>query len=446
MIAYPSMRRPVTILLALALAACGTDTQTTGGGTTAGGDTSAGDTTSGDTSAGDTTGGDTTAGDTTGAETTGGGTTGVDTAGGAAWTEDCPADTPEYRMVNVGQVSLNVACQGSGPTVVLLHGFPEFSLAWQKLMDELAADYRLIVPDQRGYNLSDKPEGVENYTIDKLVADVAGLIDHVSDEPVALLGHDWGGAVAWVVGNQLTTRVNKLMIANGPHPDVFARELANNPDQQEASSYINALLTPGSETFMAANDYALLASAFAGSLSDEELVLYKAAWGQEGALLGMVNWYRANITEAGTFDGENVTVDTPTLVMWGMKDAALLAGNLVGLEEFVSDLTVVEFADATHWIGHEQPKELARVMKEWLNGGVPTPPEPMDTTDPDPDPDPDPEEPPEIPDGTQGNAAEYLPLPAFSNVTDHKDVGVTPADFMGHWTVMWFYPAANTFG
>ena len=112
------------------------------------------------------------------------------------WTEACPADTVEFRTIDVGEVSLNVACRGSGPTLVLLHGFPEFWYGWNGVMDQLASKYRLIVPDQRGYNLSDKPENLEGYEISHLVTDIVGLIDAVSAEPVIVVAHDWGGAVA----------------------------------------------------------------------------------------------------------------------------------------------------------------------------------------------------------------------------------------------------------
>jgi pimeloyl-ACP methyl ester carboxylesterase len=282
------------------------------------------------------------------------------------WAEGCDVAAPEFRDIDVGAVTLNVACRGSGPTVVLLHGFPEFWFGWDKVMDELASEFRLIVPDQRGYNLSEKPAGVFDYELPLLVDDIAGLIDVVGG-PVTLVGHDWGGGVAWAAAGDLPDRVERLVIMNAPHMNVFGDLLANDEAQQDAFSYLDLFLTPGFEETMVSNDFGFLAVSMGDVLSDEELVLYKEAWGQPGAIEGGLNWYRANFGEGGlpNVDRE-LRVEVPTLVMWGMDDTALLPSNMVGLDEYVSDLTLEEVEGATHWIAHEVPERVASSIRAFV--------------------------------------------------------------------------------
>ncbi len=401
--------------------------------------------------------------------------TGGDTATGATtdtpgiWSEDCATDMVEFRTVDVGEVSLNVACRGAGPTIILLHGFPEFWFGWNDLMADLSADFRVIAPDQRGYNTSDKPPEQADYEMPHLVADVVGLIDAVSTEPVLLVGHDWGGAVAWVVGAQHPDKLSGLIIANGPHPNVFSRELAENPDQQAASSYVSLLLTEGSETAMGGNDFALLVGAMEeAGLSDEDLGKYKDAWGQPEALLSMVRWYRANLSADEGIDVDVTIPDLKTLVLWGMADSALLPGNLIGLDQYVTNLTIRTLPGVSHWINHNAHEDVATAIRAFAAGEAVTvgedAPDPDDRPVEDPpvedppvedppeedppveDP-PEPTEPPTLPAGLYGQAApDYLGLPSLAAVTDEEGVQVTEDDFKGHWTVMWFYPKAKTPG
>ena len=283
----------------------------------------------------------------------------------ATWSEPCPSDAPEFRRVDVGEVELNVACQGDGPTIVLLHGFPEYWRGWAEVMDRLAGSYRLIAPDQRGYNVSDKPEGIEAYETERLIADVAGLIDQVSSEPVVLVGHDWGGAVAWPTASRHSERIRGLVIANAPHPDVFARLLASSAEQQRASGYIGLFVSPEAESVLSGNDYGVLRGIFTGILDDAELALYREAWAQPGALTAMLNWYRATFANPSPTALENVRIDVPTLVLWGMRDTALLPVNLDGLEDYVPDLRIERFETATHWIAHEEPDGVARAIDDF---------------------------------------------------------------------------------
>jgi pimeloyl-ACP methyl ester carboxylesterase len=251
---------------------------------------------------------------------------------------------------------------------VFLHGFPEFWYGWKWVMDELAGEFRLVVPDQRGYNLSDKPAELEAYHITKLVGDIVGLIDALDTGKVILVAHDWGGVVAWALGAAYPELLDKLVILNAPHPQVFARELAENPEQQAASTYITWFMNEGFEDTLAANDFAfLVGTVFNDSFTEQDKAAYKAAWGQPGALKAGLNWYRANFVDGTPSTGEVIIDKVPTLVLWGMKDTALLPGNLVGLDEYVTDLTIQKFEDATHWIAHEEAAGVAQAIREFVN-------------------------------------------------------------------------------
>ena len=315
-------------------------------------------------------------------------TAGTDTSPGtdtsnAKWTTGCPADAPAHiQLSDVGELkTMHVACQGDkGPGVLLLHGFPEFWYGWHRVMKELAPTHQVVAPDQRGYNKTSVPTGLDAYHLDKLVADTVALIDRLTDPKtgtmqagkITLVGHDWGGALAWVVAHKHPKRIGKLVIINGPHPDVFAREYNNNPAQKDAASYMALFRTPGIEGALAANDYKLLLGGFGTSLSEADKALYRAAYTTSG-LTGMLAWYRANLdTEKGEMTAKNVTIDVPTLVVWGMKDTALLYGNTVGLSKWVKDLTQQQLPTATHWVSHDQPVALAKAIADFT-AGLPIP-------------------------------------------------------------------------
>ena len=283
------------------------------------------------------------------------------------WDTPCPTDNVMFRTVNVGDISLNVACRGEGPTIVLLHGFPEFWMGWNEVMARLATNYRLIVPDQRGVNLSDKPAEVDAYALPILVKDIVGLIDAISDEPVTVVGHDWGGAVAWALAAMHPDKVEQLVILNAPHPDVFARELKENPAQQEASFYVDIVISEEAEAILSASDYAFLTGAMGGVLSENELASYKKAWSQPGALTGMVNWYRANFKDGLPKTGTPVTISVPTLVLWGLADTALLPGNIEGLDAYVETLEIQTFEGVSHWIAHEIPDKVSSAIDAFVS-------------------------------------------------------------------------------
>lgn len=279
--------------------------------------------------------------------------------------------TIRHEWRDCGGVRLHCAVAGAGDRLMLfLHGFPEFWAAWRGPMAHFAErGWLCVAPDLRGYNLSDKPEGVEPYKAKHLVADVLALGEHYSPgRKFVLVAHDWGGAVAWAVaiadGRRPEQRLSRLVMINSPHPYTFWRELRDNPAQQKASEYMNVFRLPKAERVLSESGYARLLSAF-GHLPQawrDELV---EAWSRPGALTGGLNFYRASPLHPPTaddpgpakfqFEPKDFRVRVPTLVLWGERDSALLTGCLDGLEACVPDLKLVRVPDASHWIVHEKP-------------------------------------------------------------------------------------------
>jgi pimeloyl-ACP methyl ester carboxylesterase len=273
----------------------------------------------------------------------------------------------------------------SRPLMLLLHGFPEFWGAWREIMPSFADRFHVVAPDLRGYNLSDKPEDVDAYRPSVLVADVVGLIQALGHERCVLVAHDWGGAIAWSVAITHPELIERLVILNAPHPVPFARDLAGDPAQQKASSYMNRLRAQGSEVRLAENDLVRLDGFFLNFggqnwFDAETRSAYHAAWSQAGALRAGVNWYRASplyppIGEdrgAGKLqlDPAIFVVRVPTLVIWGEGDTALLPGLLDGLETVVPELRIVRIPDASHWLIHEQPERVVSEIRSFIADGA----------------------------------------------------------------------------
>jgi pimeloyl-ACP methyl ester carboxylesterase len=227
---------------------------------------------------------------------------------------------------------------------------------------------------------------VEDYRPDTVVEDIRQLAAHLNAERFILAGHDWGGAIAWLFANAHPELLEKLIIVNAPHQAAFARELATNPAQQEASQYMRWLRRAGCEEPLAENGFSRLFSTVEESsagwiMTEEERALYADAWAQPGALTGMVNYYRASpmfppapgepstladlIPKMDAVGMLQITV--PTLVIWGEQDKALLTGCLDGLEQWVTDLTLHRISDASHWILHEQPERVNQLIREFLS-------------------------------------------------------------------------------
>ena len=293
------------------------------------------------------------------------------------------ADTfPQQRVALSTGVELDVVVAGSptNPPIILLHGFPESHRTWRHQIPALAVDHFVLAPDQRGYARSSKPERVENYTPDKLIADILALADRFDIGRFTLVGHDWGGAIAWMAALQHPDRVSRLIIANAPHPFLFQKTLFDDPAQRAASQYIRAFRNPDLEKHI---ETIGLEAFFDGSFMQhtdfekvrDEKPVYLDQWGQPGAMTAMLNWYRASavqVPETGEdaprpafLDAPFPPIVVPTLVIWGMKDKALLASQLDGLEALVPDLTVVE-VDAGHFVPWEAPEAVTAAMRDWL--------------------------------------------------------------------------------
>ncbi|QQV76482.1 alpha/beta fold hydrolase [Sphingomonas aliaeris] len=279
-------------------------------------------------------------------------------------------------------VSLDVATAGSpkDPAIILLHGFPESHRTWRHVIPALAEKHFVLAPDQRGFARSSKPADVADYTPDKMVGDLIALADHYKIDRFTLVGHDWGGAIAWMAALTRPDRVARLIIVNAPHPYIFQKTLFDDLGQREASQYITAFRNPSLEKHI---DSIGLSAFFDGSfmkhtdferIADEKPV-YLDQWSQPGAMTAMLNWYRASSIIVPPMDSTPERpaflsapfppVTQPTLVIWGMQDKALLPSQLEGLGELVPDLTLIH-VDAGHFVPWEAPEAVINTMKSWL--------------------------------------------------------------------------------
>jgi len=292
-----------------------------------------------------------------------------------------------HEYADLNDVRLHYVTAGKGKLIMFVHGFPEFWYEWKNQLAEFGRDYQAVAPDMRGYNLSSKPADVDQYQVNYLVEDLRALTEHLGHKRFTLVGHDWGGAVAWAFAIYHPDYLEKLVIINGPHPGVFERELRENPAQQRASQYMLVFRRPQAEEIISANNYAALVDAVLaeglkqGYFSEEDRKAYIEAWSQPGALTGGLNYYRAagvgpppsggahwRATERMASGLSSLTVKVPTLVIWGEKDEALLTGNLEGLDRFVPDLTVKRIPDGSHWVIHEKPGLVNSHIREFIEG------------------------------------------------------------------------------
>jgi pimeloyl-ACP methyl ester carboxylesterase len=287
-----------------------------------------------------------------------------------------------YAEVN--DIRLHYVSSGEGKLIMFLHGFPEFWAEWENQLIEFGKGYQAVAVDLRGYNLSSKPTGVEHYQVNIIAKDVKALAEHLGHERFILVAHDWGGGVAWFFANRYPDLVEKLIIINSPHAAVFARELLNNPAQQEASQYMLMFRTPEAEQILSKNNYtvlfdALLTGGSGWKMSKDERKRYVEAWSQPGALTGGLNYYRVSPIYPPTspddenrlrgimnLDREVFAITVPTLVIWGELDSALLNGNLKGLEDYIDDLTIERIPDGSHWVVHEQPELVNSLIRKFI--------------------------------------------------------------------------------
>ena len=293
-------------------------------------------------------------------------------------------------MIEAGQfadlgngIRLHYASSGvrGRPLLLFLHGFPEYSGAWEELLPRFGDTHFAVAPDLRGFNLSSQPPEVSAYRAREIVGDLERLVRALGYERVTVVAHDWGGAVAWQWAIARPERVEKLIVLNSPHPIPFARELVTSPEQQQASAYMNMLRAPGSEGVLAEDGFARLDDFFVAMgradapwYTEERRARYHDVWSR--GLTGGVNYYRASPlypptpTDPGPakldLKPEDFRVRVPTLVIWGEADIALPVTLLDGLSELVDDLTVCRLPRATHWLAHEEPAEVARLIRDFI--------------------------------------------------------------------------------
>ena len=275
------------------------------------------------------------------------------------------ADLPGLRM--------HYASSGpaDGFPVVLLHGFPEFWYSWRYQIPALAgAGFRVIAPDQRGYNLTEKQPP---YTLNTLTQDIVNLADALGLERFHVVGHDWGGPVAWNVAAWLPQGVQKIAAINGPHPNAFADALKRHPTQWLRSWYIGLFQLPVvPEALFRVNDYAVVERLFAElpkeRMSHEDLQLYKEAFAQPDAVSAMIGWYRS-IPKSILSEGglrEKLAVTCPACVIWGERDFALEKGVNDTLQRYVKDVDLHFIPDAGHWVHMQQPETVNAVLLDFL--------------------------------------------------------------------------------
>jgi len=291
---------------------------------------------------------------------------------------------PLTRIGLATGVTLAVQLGGPEPAeaIVLLHGFPESHRTWREVAPALARDFRIVAPDQRGFAGSDRPEGVEAYATDRIVADLIALADALGLARFTLVGHDWGGAIAWLAAIRHPDRVARLVAINAPHPLVFQQSLIDDPAQRAASQYITAFRNPliekgieamGLEAFFART---FSAHADLAAIPAEEKAAYLEQWSRPGALTAMLNWYRASemvVPRPGEAASAPMwtklpfpKVAVPTLVVWGMKDTALLPVQLDGLDALVRDLRIVRVAGAGHFVPWERPRPVIAAIRDFM--------------------------------------------------------------------------------
>ena len=293
-----------------------------------------------------------------------------------------PLFKSEFADVNNIKLHYVKAGPEDGDLIILLHGFPQFWYMWRDQLLDLSKDYLVVAPDMRGYNLSSKPEGIEQYQPHHIIEDLRALVEeHFKRQKIILVGHDWGGVIAYPFASTHPNLVEKLIIINAPHPNVFGRLISENKSQQSSSQYVLFFRSNKAEEAMAANNCAMLLNIITTpemEFTDDDRQIYIEAWSQPQAITGGLNYYRAGglrppkqdekISELadGELEMNPVMINGPTLVIWAEKDTALTVHNLEGLDEFVPDLTIKRIPEGSHWVINEQPDKINTLIRDFL--------------------------------------------------------------------------------
>jgi len=292
-------------------------------------------------------------------------------AGRSAPLPDVPSAASTFREVNGVELHVVAAGDPDDPLVVLLHGFPEFWYGWRDQVARLVeAGYRVLVPDQRGYNRSDCPVGLDAYRLSELSGDVVALMHTEGRDSARVVGHDWGAMVGWTVALRHPDAVDRLAVCNVGHPTAFREVLWASPEQLRRSWYAYLFQLPRIPEWLSSRgDFAALVdamreSAESGTFTDRDFERYRAAWRRDGALRGMIDWYRAATRRPER--PPRTEVDPPTLIVWGENDEALVPALAPASLGYCRDGRLELFPDASHWVQHERPGRVGELLLEFL--------------------------------------------------------------------------------
>jgi pimeloyl-ACP methyl ester carboxylesterase len=283
----------------------------------------------------------------------------------------------EHHQIQTNGTRLHVVQTGpaTGPLVLLLHGFPEFWYGWRHQLPSLAAaGYRVWAPDLRGYNASEKPPGVAAYRLEALAADVIGLIDAAGEEQACLVGHDWGGVIAWWIAIHAPHRLQRMVVINAPHGAAMRQQLRRHPAQWLRSAYIGWFQLPRIPELVTRLGrgrllvWALQRSSRPGTFTPTDLESYREAWSQPQALRAMLNWYRA-LMRMPPRRPTSRPVTVPTLLLWGANDIFLGREMARASIEQCQQGQLVMFEEATHWVHHEHPVRVNALLETFLRAG-----------------------------------------------------------------------------
>ena len=277
----------------------------------------------------------------------------------------------QHAYITINGVKLHYVTQGEGDLMLMLHGFPEFWYSWRHQIPEFAKNYKVVALDLRGYNDSDKPADKSAYVMDEFIRDVEGVIKGLGYDKCILVGHDWGGAIAWNFAYAHPEMVERLIILNLPHPAKFAEGMRN-PQQLLRSSYMFFFQIPWLPEFLIqSSDYQPIETAIKGmavnksAITKEDLEAYKDAAAKRGAMTATLNYYR-NIFQQRMTSQDWSVLEVPTLMIWGEKDTALGKELTYGTEAYVRDFQIKYIPDCSHWVQQEQPQLVNQYMREFL--------------------------------------------------------------------------------
>jgi pimeloyl-ACP methyl ester carboxylesterase len=270
-------------------------------------------------------------------------------------------DLGDEGFADSGGLKIHYHTLGKGPLVILIHGFPDYWYSWRDQMPELAKHFQAVAIDQRGYNKSDQPKGVENYKVDKLIADVDAVRKHFKQDKVIVVGHDWGGLVAWTYAMTHPEKTDRLIVLNLPHPKCLLRELANNPEQQKNSQYARNFQKEGSEK-------ALTPALLSAWVKEPDARKHYVKALERSSMEGMLNYYRANYPREPYKDEQTFPpVKCSVLMIHGLEDPYLLPGALNDTWKYVEkDLTLVTLPKAGHFVHRDAPETVTTTMVRWL--------------------------------------------------------------------------------